>query len=108
MVLDMLPFQRSPGRLPGRWGWLRYLNFALSLAVVLVLWFGFGVKQAAAGQTAVTWFLVGNAAYYLAGMGLAFALKDNRAFCKLLCPIPTILKLTTRLSLLKIAGDAAR
>jgi ferredoxin len=33
MVLDLLPFQRSPGRLPGRWGWLRCAHFALSLGL---------------------------------------------------------------------------
>ena len=31
-------------------------------------------------------FLAGNALYYIAGIALAFAFKDNRAFCKYLCP----------------------
>ena len=108
MVLDLLPFQRSPGRLPGRWGWLRYVHFAASLGLVLLLWFGLGYPQAAAGPRAVVWFLAGNALYYLVGIGLAFMLKDNRAFCKYLCPITAVLKLTTRFSLLKIRGEAAR
>ena len=42
MILDLLPYKRNPaGRLPGRWGHLRYLHFLLSLGLVLVLWFGF-------------------------------------------------------------------
>src|SRR3990172_1242843 len=37
MVLDLLPFTRPSGRLPRRFGWLRYLHFGLSLGVVLLL-----------------------------------------------------------------------
>ncbi len=36
---------------------------------------------------------------------LAFALRDNRAFCKYLCPITGILKTTSRFALVKIEGD---
>lgn len=106
MVLDLLPYKQGAGRLPGRWGWLRYAHFFLSLALVLVLWFAAGFHGGVVGLTAVYWFLAGNALYYLAGIGLAVALKDNRAFCKYLCPITTILKITSRFSLLKIEGDS--
>jgi polyferredoxin len=41
--------------------------------------------------------------YYAASIGLAFALGDQRAFCKYLCPSAVILRLTSRLSLLKMA-----
>jgi polyferredoxin len=108
MVLDLLPFGRSGGRLPGRWGYLRYLHFAISLGMVLLLWFGFGYGEAVTGRTAVYWFLAGNALYYLTGILLAFALKDNRAFCKYLCPVSVPLKLTARFSLLKVKGEAER
>ena len=108
MVLDLLPFKRPSGRLPGRWGWLRYLHFGLSLAAVLALFLVFDYTSGAAGRTAVIWFLAGNAAYYALGIALAYALKDNRAFCKYICPITVPLKLTTRFSLIKIGGDAAK
>jgi polyferredoxin len=104
MVLDLLPFKSSQGRLPGKWGWLRYAHFGLSLAIVLVMWFAFGV-QGATGATAITWYIAGNALYYAVGIGLAYALKDNRAFCKYVCPITVPLKLTARFSLLKIKGN---
>ena len=104
MVLDLLPFTRPSGRLPGKWGWLRYLHFALSITLVAVLFFVFGFQDGATGQTAVMWFIVGNAFYYAIGIGLAYALKDNRAFCKYLCPVSVPLKITTRLSLLKIGA----
>jgi len=108
MVLDLLPFQRSPGRLPGKWGWLRYAHFALSFGLVLVMWFAFGYRSGASGASAMAWYVAGNAFYYLAGIGLAYALKDNRAFCKYLCPVSLPLKLTSRFSLLKIAGRSDR
>jgi polyferredoxin len=104
MVLDLLPFKRPSGRLPGRWGWLRYLHFGLSLGLVLLLIFVLGFKDGAAGATAVIWFIISNLAYYAIGMVLAFALKDNRAFCKYVCPVSVPLKLTSRFSLLKIGS----
>lgn len=108
MVLDMLPFQRSSGRLPGRWEWLRYVHFALSLGMVLLLVFVFHYRAGAAGNQAVIWFIVGNLTYYAIGIGLAYALKDNRAFCKYVCPITVPLKIMSRFSVLKIGGEASR
>lgn len=104
MVLDLLPFTRPSGRLPGRWGWLRYLHFGLSLGLVLVLFFVFGFRDGATGRTAVIWFLIGNLLYYAVGIVLAYTLKDNRAFCKYVCPVSVPLKVTSRFSLLKIGG----
>ncbi|MHB0877665.1 MAG: 4Fe-4S binding protein [Anaerolineae bacterium] len=107
MVLDLLPFGRSRGRLPGRWGYLRYAHFAASLALVLLLWYAFGYHYGGR-VTALAWLIGGNLLYYAVGIGLAFALKDNRAFCKYVCPITLVLKATSRFSLLKVKGDAAR
>lgn len=105
MVLDLLPFKRPSGRLPGKWGWLRYAHFGLSLALVSLLWFGFGYRWGATGVTAVIWFIIGNLLYYATGIILAYVLKDNRAFCKYVCPVSVPLKLTTRFSLLKVKGE---
>jgi ferredoxin len=108
MVLDLLPFKRPAGRLPGRWGWLRYLHFGFSLGLVLVLFFVFGYRDGAAGRQAVIWFIGGNLAYYTIGIVLAYALRDNRAFCKYVCPVSVPLKITSRFSLLKIGGKASQ
>lgn len=109
MVLDLLPFQRSGGRLPGGWERLRYVHFLASLGLVLLLWsaFGYGEHVTFGSPTGLAWMLVGNALYYAAGVGLAVALRDNRAFCKYLCPVPVFQKATARFSLLKIRGDGA-
>lgn len=107
MILDLLPYKRSSGRLPGKWGWLRYAHLALSLGLVLALWFGLGYRDGAVGTTAVYWFIAGNGLYYALGIGLAVALKDNRAFCKYICPVAVPLKLTSRFALLKVKGNSA-
>jgi len=107
MVLDLLPFQRSPRRAPGGWERLRYVHFLASLGLVLLLWgaFGYGEHVTFGSHTGLVWMLVGNGLYYAAGIGLAVALRDNRAFCKYLCPIPVFQKATARFALLKIRGD---
>ena len=109
MILDFLPFPRNKrGRLPTRWGNLRYVNFALSLGLILALWFGLGYRVQSESITELYWLIGGNALYYAIAITLAFTLKDNRAFCKYVCPITTILKVPSRFALLKIAGDAKK
>jgi ferredoxin-type protein NapH len=110
MVLDLLPFRRSPGRLAGRWERLRYVHFGLSLSVVLLLWGAFGYAEHVhfGSPNGLAWMLAGNAIYYAGGVGMAFWLRDNRAFCKYLCPVPVFQKATSRYSLLKIEGSMER
>lgn len=109
MILDLLPFRRNKdGRLPGKWGWLRYIHFIVSLGLVLFLWFGIGYRVKDQSLIEVWWLLIGNVFYYLTAIILAFVLKDNRAFCKYVCPIPTLQKLTSRYALLKIEGNAEK
>jgi len=106
MVLDFLPFKRNKGgRIAAKWEILRYLHFGMSVALVLVLWFFYSYHPATAGNSAMAWLVGGNALYFASAIILAFTLKDNRAFCKYLCPITAILKITSRFSLLKIEGD---
>ena len=109
MILDILPFTRNKkGRLSSRWEKLRYAHFGLSIALVLALWFYYGYRPHHASTTELMWLITGNTFYFSSGIFLAFLLKDNRAFCKYLCPIPTILKISARFSLYKIEGDRER
>jgi polyferredoxin len=103
MIFDMMPYPFSFYRRSPRLGWLRYGHFLIALALVALLWYGAGF-DGALGQGGLYWFLLGVATYYLVGIVMALALKDNRAFCKYLCPITVPLKLTSRFSLLKIKG----
>lgn len=105
-ILDQLPYRKSAGWLPKRWRNLRYLHFFSSLTLVLFLFFVVGYHNGALGQSAVYWFLVGNVLYWTIGIMLAITLKDNRAFCKYVCPVSVILKQTSKPALLKVSGDA--
>jgi len=106
MILDLLPFAKSPGRTRAPWGHLRYVVFAASLALVLALWLGLGYRARAGSLDALWWLLGGNALYYASGLVLAWALRDNRAFCKYVCPIVLPLKAGSRFALMKIGGRA--
>jgi polyferredoxin len=106
MVLDLLPFRRPAGRLPRQFGWIRYLHFGLSVGIVLLLIYAVGFREGATGTIAVSWFIIGNLLYYAVGILLAYTLKDNRAFCKYVCPVSVPLKITSRFSLIKIGQGA--
>ena len=50
-------------------------------------------------------FVIGNALYYAVGIGVAVAFKDNRAFCKYVCPITVFLKPASYYSLMRVKVD---
>ena len=109
MVLDYLPYKRNEqGRVSSKWEKIRYFHFGFSFLLVVGLWFYFGYRPEYTGKTELMWLIYGNAAYFVSGIALAFALKDNRAFCKYLCPITTILKISSKFALYKIDGDKER
>lgn len=106
MVLDFLPYKRNKtGRLTESWELLRYIHFGLSLLFVLIVWFLYQYRPTQMSNAELAWLVGGNTFYFASAFILAFALKDNRAFCKYLCPITVILKITSRFSFLKIEGD---
>ena len=53
-------------------------------------------------------FLIGNVLYYAAGIALAYVWKDNRAFCKYICPITVFLKPMSYFSAMRITCDKAK
>jgi len=106
MIIDLLPFKRSKGWIPGPWRWLRYAHFAFSVALVAFL--TLGLRYRPHRLSPLWWLLVGNALYYATAIPMAYLLKDNRAFCKYLCPVAVIMKLGSRFSLLKITGISER
>jgi ferredoxin-type protein NapH len=106
MVLDFLPYKQNlNGRIATKWEKVRDVHFVVSLCLVLILWFLFRYRPALIGNTDLAWLVGGNIFYFTSAILLAFALKDNRAFCKYLCPITAILKTTSRFALAKIEGD---
>lgn len=106
MVLDFLPYKSNKvGRMPEKWELLRYVHFGLSLLLVLIAWFIYHYRPTPMNNSELAWLVGGNTFYFASAFILAFALKDNRAFCKYLCPITVILKIPTRFSFLKIEGS---
>lgn len=105
MVLDYLPWKRNPVRKP--WSLVREAHFALSFGVVALLALGLGYDHGFEWRhtDGLWWFLGGSLAYYAVGIALAAWLKDNRAFCKHVCPVSVFLRSASRLSLLKVSGD---
>ena len=83
-------------------GWIRYAVFAASLAFVG------GLMLAGVGgmEQIMFWaFVVGNVVYYAVGIALALALRDNRAFCKYVCPVTVFLKPASYFSRVRITCD---
>ena len=113
MVLDLLPFKKSPGRKKGLINSIKYIYFFISIIVValLVYLLKYTIHNPAptpeyqSNIRALYWFAIGNVLYYLAGIILAIILKDNRAFCKYICPVSVIMKISGSLALLKIKGN---
>jgi len=106
IILDLLPFKKNTGRINKKLGYIRYIHFFVSILVVLSAWFIFGYKNMEYHSTFnIQWFIIGNLIYYISGIIIAFILKDNRAFCKYLCPIVVFLKTGARFSILKIKGS---
>ena len=104
MILDLLPY-KEPQQSRKKWGWIRYITFAVSFIFVSVLF----LAQVKNMERIMFWsFLIGNCLYYMVGIILAFALKDNRAFCKYICPITVFLKPMSYFSLLRIKCDKSK
>ncbi len=108
-VLNLLPFKRSKGKAnPAPYSVLRSAFFLLSFGLIAFLVWGIGYSPGTSWKTtqAHLWFLGGNILYFGLGTILVFIYKDNRAFCKILCPITVLLKISGRFSLLKIGGTS--
>lgn len=101
MILDLLPF-KTPASSRRKWGFIRYIVFVGSLIFVssLFLLHVQNIEQ-------IMWysFLFGNLIYYVVGIALAFICKDNRAFCKYICPVTVFLKPASRFALFHIKLD---
>ncbi len=104
MVLDFLPY-KIPEKPRKKIGWLRYVTFASSLIFVAALY----LCHVGNIEKIIFWaFVIGNVLYYASGILLAIFFKDNRAFCKYLCPITVFLKPMSRFSLIRVTCDKGK
>lgn len=104
MVLDFLPYKIhiQPRK---KIGWIRYITFVASFIFVAALF----LSHVSNIERIMFWaFIMGNLLYYAVGIGLAFLFKDNRAFCKYICPITIFLKPMSYFSLFRVKCDMSK
>ena len=101
MILDLLPY-KVPQTERKKIGYIRYITFGVSLIFVSLL-FIFKVNDIE--YIMFLSFIIGNVLYYLIGILLAFLFKDNRAFCKYICPVTVFLKPASYFSVMRIKCD---
>lgn len=104
MILDFLPYKvaEQPRK---KIGWIRYIVFVASLIFVSTLF----LAHVGNIEKIMFWaFIVGNILYYVAGIFLAFLFKDNRAFCKYICPITVFMKPMSYFSLFRVKCDTSK
>lgn len=107
MVLELLPLGRGRARREGIFALLPFMSLAVCIMASAL---GFFIYDHHAGGAPSSPYLAGTAAlligfaiYYAVVIALAIAFDDQRAFCKYLCPNLPILRVTSKLSLLKVA-----
>ena len=102
MVLDFLPYKIPQQPRRKGLGWIRYVASLVFVAALFLMHVG-NIERI------MFWaFIVGNVAYYAVGIALAYAFKDNRAFCKYVCPITVFLKPMSYFSLLRVTCDHSK
>lgn len=101
MILDLLPY-KVPNGPRKKIGYIRYITFIISLFFVGTL-FLLNVKHLE--KIMFYAFIIGNVIYYVIGIILAVILKDNRAFCKYICPVTIFLKPSSYFSILRVKCD---
>ena len=104
MVLDFLPWKR-PEKPRKKLSWPRYALFVTSLCYVSAL-FILGVPDLE--RVMARSFVVGNLIYYALGITLAAVFRDNRAFCKYVCPVTVFLKPMSKFALFRIRCDESK
>ncbi len=101
MILDFLPY-KTPQVPRKKINWIRYITFTVSLVFVTAL---FLAKVGNIERIMFCSFIIGNVLYYIVGIILAYRFKDNRAFCKYICPITVFMKPMSYFSLFRIECD---
>ncbi len=104
MVLDFLPY-KTPKMPRKKLGFIRYIVFAISFVFVAALFLS---HVGNIERIMFYAFIIGNVLYYAVGITLALVFKDNRAFCKYICPITVFLKPMSYFSLAKIKCNKSK
>lgn len=104
MILDLLPY-KTPQNPRKKIRFIPYVLFIASFLFVSALF----LLNISGIEAIMFWsFIAGNAAYYICGIALAFSLKDNRAFCKYICPITVFLRPPSRFAFIRIKNNTEK
>jgi polyferredoxin len=105
MILDLLPYKIPKSPRLKNLGVLRYATLLLSLIFTVII-----VVCYKENSDNIMWiaFIVGNIIYYALGISLAIILKDNRAFCKYICPTAILMKPASYFAMLRIQVDKTK
>ena len=104
-LLEWLPIKEN-NKIPEKFTYVRIPVLILSLLIPFFLiqngydYMTAHINLPKADQ--FIWFLASNAIYYIIGIALAIIFKKKRAFCKVWCPVSLVMKLPTKLSLVKM------
>jgi polyferredoxin len=101
MILELLPY-KVPQNPRKKISYIRYIVFTVSLVLGISLYL---LNIPYMGNIMFWCFIGGNIIYYGIGIILALAFKDNRAFCKYICPITVFLKPLSYFSLFRVKND---
>lgn len=104
MILDLLPYKILKGERKNI-GFIKYIVFVISLIFVSLL---FILNVENKDDIMFYAFIIGNIIYYVVGIILAFTLKDNRAFCKYICPITIFLKPMSYFAILRVKCNKSK
>ncbi len=104
MILDLLPY-KQPMLPQKKFSYIKYIVFTFSLIFVSALF----LLQVQSLETILFWsFIIGNVMYYIVGIILAYTCKDNRAFCKYICPVTVFLKPMSYFSIIRVKNDTSK
>jgi ferredoxin-type protein NapH len=104
-VTDWLPIKENRP-IPKKLTWIRVPVLVLSLLVPLILVVMAFIQTQKFHQ--FIFFLCGTAAYYAIAVILAFAFRKKRAFCKIVCPVSLVMKLQSKISLIKFVKPSGK
>lgn len=99
-ILEWLPITKGAPISPSLKNY-RYLALILTILIPLafIIIQSYDVRLHYINKAELAWMLTGNALYYLIAIALAFHFHDQRAFCKIACPVSLVMKIPTSMSL---------
>lgn len=99
MILDLFPYKDRKKSKAKKSFIIPAVVFMLSLTFTVIV---FKLFPNELENIMFITFIIGNIFYYIIGIVLLFIFKDNRAFCKYICPITTFLRPMSYFSLTRV------